>query len=142
MLVIKLIVAVATIGLFAFCISKFNQHCTGKFGHAFFSKGAFFITTAALGMLIVGNMWHNSAIQQHGDTLNGIMVMAIGVLLACCLVYANIRKTNAVYGIGGSIVQLGLFSLLAWISLPFIVFGLACQFFLLLTAKHVYVVNR
>jgi len=142
MLVIKLIIIAAAIAGLVLAITKFNQHCTAKFGHAFFTKTAFYITAAALGLLAVGNMWRHSAIQSHGDALNGIVVMVVGALLACWLVYVNIRRTDAAYGIGGSVVQLGLFSVLAWVWLPLMVLGLIGQFLLLMTAKPVYVVNR
>ena len=123
-------------------ITKFNQHCAAKFGHAFFTKTAFYITAAALGLLVVGNLWRHSAIQSHGDALNGIVVMVLGALLACWLVYVNIRRTDALYGIGGSVAQLGLFSALAWVWLPLMVLALIGQFLLLMTAKPVYLVNR
>ena len=142
MLVIKLLVVAAVIAALVLGITMFNQHCTAKFGHAFFTKKAFYITAAALALLIVGNMWRHSATQSHGDALNGIVVMVVGVLVACWLVYVNIRRTDAVYGIGGSVVQLGLFSVSAWVWLPLMVLALIGQFLLLMTAKPVYVVNR
>lgn len=142
MLVIKLIVIAAAIAALVLGITKFNQHCTAKFGHAFFTKTAFYITAAALGLLAVGNMWRHSAIQSHGDALNGVVMMVLGALLACWLVYVNIRRTDAMYGIGGSVAQLGLFSVLAWVWLPLMVLALIGQFLLLMTAKPVYVVNR
>ena len=142
MLVIKLIVVAAVIAAFAVGVTMFNHHCTAKFGHAFFTKKAFYITSAALAMLIVGNMWRHSAIQSHGDTLNGIVVMILGALLACWLVYVNIRRTDAMYGIGGSVAQLGLFSVLALVWLPLMVVALIGHFLLLMSAKPMYVVNR
>jgi len=142
MLVIKLLAIVAAIAALVLGITKFNQHCAAKFGHAFFTRTAFYITAAALGLLAVGNMWRHSAIQSHGDALNGVVVMVLGALLACWLVYVNIRRIDAVYGIGGSVAQLGLFSVLAWVWLPLMVLALIGQFFLLMTAKPVYVVNR
>lgn len=142
MFVIKVILVVVVIAAFVFAIAWFNGHCSEKFGHAFFTKPAFYSTAAALGLLIAGHMWWRSAIQSHGDTLNGIVVMALGVLVACWLIYTNIRRTDAVYGIGGSVVQLGLFSALAWVWLPLMVVALIGQFLLLATAKPVYVVNR
>ncbi|KVA16851.1 hypothetical protein [Burkholderia ubonensis] len=142
MLVIKLIIAIAAIATIVFGITKFNQHCLDKFGHAFFTKPAFYATTVALVLLIAGNYWRHSAALNHGDTLNGIAIMAIGVAVAGWLVYVNIRRTDAIYGIGGSVVQLGLFSALAWVSLPLMALVLVGQFLLIMTARPVYVVNR
>lgn len=142
MLVIKLIIAIAAIAAIVFGVSKFNQHCLDKFGHAFFTKPAFYTTTAALVLLIAGNYWRHSAATSHGDTLNGIALMGFGVAVACWLVYVNIRRTDAIYGIGGSVVQLDLFSALAWVSLPLMALVLIGQFLLIMSAKPVYVVNR
>lgn len=142
MLVIKILIGVALIFALYMGATKFNQHCNAKFGHAFFTKGAFFATLAALALIIAGNMWRHSALESHGDALNGIVVMVVGVAIACFMVVANIRRTNMQYGVGGSVVQLGLFFALAWIALPLLIFGLVCQFLALMTAKPVYVVNR
>ncbi|WP_157379406.1 hypothetical protein [Burkholderia ubonensis] len=54
----------------------------------------------------------------------------------------NIRRTDAIYGIGGSVAQLGLFSALAWVSLPLMALVVIGQFLLIMSAKLVYVVNR
>nr|WP_141661926.1 hypothetical protein [Burkholderia ambifaria] len=110
--------------------------------NAFFTKPAFYATAVALVLLIAGNYWRHSAAIGHGDTLNGIAVMAIGIAVACWIVYINIRRTDVIYGIGGSIVQLGLFSALAWVSLPLMALVLIGQFWLIMSAKPVYVVNR
>ncbi|WP_157632990.1 hypothetical protein [Burkholderia ubonensis] len=56
--------------------------------------------------------------------------------------YVNIRRTDALYGVDGSIAQLGLFSVLAWVSLPLMALVLFGQFLLIVTAKPVYVANR
>ncbi|WP_144030192.1 hypothetical protein [Burkholderia sp. AU16741] len=142
MLVIKLIIAIAAIAAIVFGVLKFNKHCLDKFGHAFFTKPAFYATAAALVLLIAGNYWRHSAEISHGDTLNGIALMALGAAVACWLVYVNIRRTDVIYGIGGSVVQLGLFSALAWVSLPLMALVLIGQFLLIMSAKPVYVVNR
>jgi hypothetical protein len=47
MLMIKLLSVAAVVVIFVTGIQRFNQHFEGKFGHAFFTKTAFFITAAA-----------------------------------------------------------------------------------------------
>ncbi|BFG80540.1 hypothetical protein PTKU46_85740 [Paraburkholderia terrae] len=142
MLVIKLILAVVVIGALIFGIKQFNQHCMSRFGHAFFTKRAFYITATAIAVFTVGNMWRRSSLEGHGDTLNGIVLMVVGVLIACWLIYENVRRTNSIWGIVGSVGQLGLFSVLAWVWLPLMAIALLCQFLALASAKPVYVVNR
>lgn len=58
------------------------------------------MTAVTLVLLVIGGYWRHSAELNHGDTLNGIMVMGIGVALAGWMVYVNIRRTDVVYGIG------------------------------------------
>lgn len=142
MLVIKILAGLAIIFALYISVSKFNNHCSGLFGHAFFTRNAFLVTVASLVFLIVGNMWRQSAAVHHGDVLNGTVVMLIGAGITFFMIYSNIKRTNLVYGIGGSVVQLGLFFALAYISIPFVIIGLFCYFFTLASAKPVYIVNR
>ncbi|WP_296651335.1 hypothetical protein [Paraburkholderia sp.] len=142
MLVIKLILVVSVLVAFFLSIAKFNNHCASKFGHAFFTKRAFYITAAAIGVYAVGELWRNSAQQSHADTLNGIVLMIVGGLIAAWLVFDNVRRTDPLYGIAGSAASLGLFSVLAWVWLPLMAIGLICYFLMLMSAKPVYVVNR
>lgn len=142
MLMIKLLGVAVVVVIFVMGIQRFNQHCERKFGHAFFTKTAFFITAAVLCLLYAGYLWRQSALQSHGDALNGLVLLGIGVLLAGWMVYINIQRTNAIYGIGGSVAQLGLFSILAAVFLP-LVFGLlVLQFFFSAGTTPVYVMNR
>ncbi|RDU94564.1 hypothetical protein [Trinickia dinghuensis] len=142
MLVIKLILVAAVLAALFVGIAKFNNHCASKFSHAFFTKRAFYMTAAAIGVYAVGEMWKHSSQQSHGDPLNGIVLMVVGGLIAAWLVFDNVKQTNMLYGIGGSVVSLGLFSVLAWIWLPLMAIGLVCYFLTLMSAKPVYVVNR
>ncbi len=142
MLVIKLILVAAVLFAFFVGITKFNSHCGAKFGHAFFTKRAFYFTATAIGVYAVGEMWRHSAQQSHGDTSNGIVLMLVGGLIAAWLVFDNVKRTDPLYGIAGSVVSLGLFSVLAWVWLPLMAIGLVCYFLMLMSAKPVYVLNR
>lgn len=75
MLVIKLILAIAAIAAIVMGIRKFDQHCTGKFGHGFFTKAAFYLTATAQGLFVVGSMWRQAAVQSNGDEQNGAVLM-------------------------------------------------------------------
>lgn len=142
MLMIKLISVAAVIVIFVMGIQRFNQHCEGKSGHAFFTKTAFFMTAVVLCLIYAGYLWRQSALQSHGDGLNGLVLIGIGVLLAGWMIYINVQRTDAIYGIGGSVAQLGLFTMLAAVFLP-LVFGLLIlQFFFSASVTPVYVVNR
>jgi hypothetical protein len=142
MLVLKILAVIAAIAGLIAVVTWFNEHCVAKFGHAFFTKKAFGITTAALCLLFLGHMWQVSAIKNHGDVLNGIVLMVIGALVACGMVYVNVRRTNVAYGISGSVAQLGLFGILAAVWLPLMLMGLVLYWLVLWASTPVYVVNR
>jgi hypothetical protein len=139
MLVFKLILAAVVIGGPAFAIKKFNRHCAVKFGHAFFTKKTFYITAAALVLFFGGEMWRDLAVERHGDALIGPMLMVLGIVAASLLLYVNVKRTDRACGIGGSVVQLAVFSALAWTWLPLMLLGLIWQFLLMMDAKPIYV---
>lgn len=58
------------------------------------------------------------------------------------MLYINIRRTGLLYGLGATVVQLGLFYVLAWIGVPLLLFALVCQCMVLAAARPVYVINR
>lgn len=142
MLILKIIMVIAAISSLVFGLSRFNLHCSRKFGHMFFTKSMFYATATALAFIVAGCVWRQSAVETNGDQLNGIVLIVIGTLIAFAMIVGNIRQTNLVYGIGGSIVQLGLFSVLAYVSITMMIVVLFFQFLMLASAKRVYVINR
>lgn len=142
MLILKASIVVAILVGVVLGIKRFNEHCRCKFGHSFFSKKAFYWTALALCLLVTGNLWRASAEQQQGDTHNGTILMVVGIAVALWLVYVNVKQTNLIYGIGGSVLQISVFSLLAWVSIPVLALVLLCQFLVLAAAKPVYIINR
>ncbi|MEA3118347.1 MAG: hypothetical protein QOI13_1617 [Paraburkholderia sp.] len=131
MLEFKLLLATVIIGGPALGIKKFDRHCAARFGHAFFTKKTFFITVATLLLFCGGNLWRDAAVESHGDAVNGTLLMMLGALLACGLLYVNIKRTDVACGMGGTVVQLAIFGALAWFWLPLMLLGLGWQFLLL-----------
>jgi hypothetical protein len=142
MLILKIILVVAAMSSLVFGLSRFNLHCSRKFGHMFFTKSMFYATATALAFIVAGCVWRQSAVETNGDQLNGVVLIVIGALIAIAMIVGNIRQTNLVYGIGGSIVQLGIFSVLAYVSITVMIVVLFFQFLMLVSAKRVYVINR
>jgi hypothetical protein len=143
MLMLKILAVLGVLVAVLIGLAIFNEHCIERFGHAFFTRAAFYQTAAALVLILVGNLWRESAARQHGDVLNGEILMGAGVGIAIWLIYRNFKRTNVAYGIGGSVLQIGVFSLLTWISIPILIFGLLCWFLMVIfSTQAVYVVNR
>jgi len=64
-------------------------------------------------------------------------LMVLGTLVACWLLYVNIKRTDPACGMGGTVVQLAIFAALAWFWLPLMLLGLAWQFLLMTDEKPV-----
>ncbi|WP_322044111.1 hypothetical protein [Paraburkholderia sp. J67] len=142
MLVIKIFIGLAIIfGLYT-GVKRFNILCNDKFGHVFFTKHAFIATIAALILILIGNWWRQSAAQSHGDVLNGIIIMALGLAIAGYMIVVNVRETDIVYGVGGSVVQLGAFFILAYLAIPLMIVAAFFCFFANARVVPVRVVNK
>lgn len=142
MLVIKCLLAIALVGLLFFALVRFNEHCSSRFGHQFFTREIFVWIVVAQGLFIVGGLWWQSALKQHGDTLNGMIIVAGGALAVGWIVYRNFRETNLLYGVMGSALQIVLFVVLGWIVLPFMAMLFLLRALLYSDAKPVYIVNK
>ena len=58
------------------------------------------------------------------------------------LVFLNFKNTNLVYGLGGSAVQLAVFSVLAYFGVVYVILGLVIHLLGSRHARRVYVVNK
>lgn len=139
MLVLKILAYFAGFASVVALIIGFNRHCDNKFGYRFFSIMAFIILMLASGCLMAGHYWYESAMHHHGDTLNGMIIMAIGILAAAVQIFWNYRETNVLYGTGGTAVQFGLFGGLTFIAWPLLLLVLVLSFLCGFGAKPVFV---
>ena len=128
MLVLEILgVCALAIAIFA-ALKAFHAHCQDKFGYSFLSTGAFLATACSLAFLLGGHAWRESALKSHGDALNGLVIMIIGGLIVATLVRLNFVRTNAVYGAGGTVLQLSLFATLAYVGFFILIAALALAF--------------
>jgi len=99
-------------------ISKFNQYCFDRFDHAFFSKIGFYIVTIATLLFYYGSKWMQSL--DKDIALNGIVLFVAGAVVSLFLIYRNIKDSNLIFGAFGSFLQLSIFGLIAYQSIPFL----------------------
>ena len=142
MFMMKLVIAAAVVLAGAFGMKWCNQRCQSRFGHAFFTKRAFMFTTLAMLLAVIGYTWRDHALYEHGDPLNGLVVMCVGALFAGMLVFENVRRMGAMYGMGGSLLQLGVLGALAWVSLPVMIIFAFGYVLWMSRVRPVYVANR
>ncbi len=105
-------------------ISKFNQYCFDRFDHTFFSKIGFYIVTIATLLFYYGSKWMQSL--DKDIALNGIVLFVAGAVISLFLIYRNIKDSNLIFGAFGSFLQLSIFGLIAYQSIPFLFIFLIC----------------
>jgi hypothetical protein len=117
MFMLKLLGALVSLLILYGLLAAFNEHCQKKFSYRFFNFTSFIICAAAIGLVGLGSAWRTSAAAApDGDVLNGIVLMALGAALAIGLVVYNFKKTDWIYGTGGTLVQLSIFGVLAYVA--------------------------
>lgn len=121
MLVLQIIAGLAILAATVWAFFAFNKHCEEKFNYRFFTKQSFLIVGAAIITIALGNEWRLNLIKEHGDVLNGILVMGVGGVIALYLTFVNFKKTNLIYGLAGSTVQIVLFGTLAYIGIAVLI---------------------
>jgi len=138
---LKIVGAVVLLILILGLLFAFDEHVEQKFGHRFFTKATFIAKVVSCVMMIFGYDWHLSALQSHGDPLNGWVLAGVGAVILLGIAINNVVKTNFVYGIGGSLIQLPLFAALGYISMPFLAVGAVLSVFAAMATPTVRVVK-
>ncbi len=142
MLVLSIIGTIlAVIVIVGLCL-YFNMHCNEKFSYYFLSRFSLSLIAISATLLLIGYEWYKYSLAEQGDTLNGIILMIIGVCIVLALLYLNIKSTNFIYGILGSILQLGIFLPLWYAGIIFMIIGIVFCFLIGFLVKPVYVVNK
>jgi hypothetical protein len=146
MLVITIAGCLLAITLVIWALSAFEDFAARRYNHRFFTVGSFFATAAAVGCILGGRYWWQLALQQSGDVLNGIVLMALGSVLVLGMIIRNLRRAGCVVGACGSVLQVSVFGTLGSLGLVALGVGLllsfVCVLLLSVGATQVYVVNR
>ena len=142
MLVLKIIGGLLALALVLFLLFIFDERCDEKFGHRFFKFSSLGILTVSVGIIQIGQIWYESSLESGSDTLNGLVLMIIGGLILLSVVLYNLKETNFVYGLFGSIIQISIFGTLAFISLPFLAAFAIFSILSYLFPEKVYFIRR
>jgi len=114
-------------------IRLFTHHCRGRFGRSFFTARGFWLAAIASNFLWWGYYFRVTAPLRHTPPSGGLILMAIGIVVAAWLIYENVRNTDLMHGIGGSSLQFVLFFPVALYGIP--LFVIAMLFLLFATYK-------
>lgn len=142
MLVLQIIGGLLALALVLFLLFIFDELCDEKFGHRFFKFSSFIILAVSVGTMMIGNMWYESSLESGSDTLNGLVLMIVGGLILLSVVFYNLKKTNFVYGLFGSTIQISIFGTLVLISLPIFAVFAVISIIGSFAAQPVYMVNK
>lgn len=143
LIVVGIIVALV---ILAGVIMFFNEHCEDKFDHAFFTKPMLIILGIAGGLFIWGVSWYNSSVVNAkgyellgiiftSETLNGIVLVIIALLIYLGVAIYNFVVTNWIYGFFGTLVQFSLLSIIAYFGVILVVGYFAIMFMLTIFAS-------
>lgn len=106
---VVIIVLVAILIIYAL-IMRIDDYFQSKFSYNFIRTS--FIMLIAAVLTIIGSYWCYRAMRSGDDVLNGLILMMIGGLIAFGLISYTIWKTNLIYTILITSLQIGIFPLL------------------------------
>ncbi len=138
MVVLSIIGIVIALILVALFIKVSNAHSVKVYGYEIFNAGNFIVSVLGYLAIYFGNRWYSDALKEHGDLLNGELLMGIGGLFLLAVVYLNIKNTSLLYGLVMSFVMEILYAAVTPVVL-FVLF-MAVAFFA--ETKPVYNINN
>jgi len=129
MTILKIVSAILALLAFVVALSAFEHHCSRKFGYRFFTRTTFTLTLISCALVAVGYHWHTTAAAAYAPALNGLLLAGGGAVILIGIACLNIVRTNWLYGIVGSIIQLPLFVSLTYAGWPFLLLGIVAYIF-------------
>jgi len=90
---------------------KFNEYTQKQYRYVFFEMNSFLAIGISYGLLFFGNSWYETALGKGEDTLNGIILMVIAVIIILAMIVKNFYETDFTIGLFGTLFQLSLYVL-------------------------------
>ena len=109
MLVLKIIGVLAVLFLLAMFVSRMNSYTQKKYRYEIFNWYNLTAAGVGYGFMLYGRSWYLEEVTKGGDTLNGMILFAIGMFIIFMVVRNNIKKTSFKFGLYFSVVQLALY---------------------------------
>ena len=141
MIVLTVLAVLLAVVLMLAALLWFERHALQRYGHQFFTKGAFAAAAVAAACIVGGRHWWLAS-RGDGDPLNGILLIALGSIVGLALVARNLRRTGLVIGTCGSLLQVSVFGVIGYFGLVVLAIGFFFMLLVLGNAKPVWMVNR
>lgn len=81
--IIGIILAAFLLYLFIDYVNKYSQE---KYSYQFFNWGNYIATAVGYALIYFGQSWYWKAFLNSGDTLNGLLLVLIGILLVVIVI--------------------------------------------------------
>ncbi|OYQ77960.1 hypothetical protein B9T19_09295 [Ignatzschineria sp. F8392] len=127
MTVLIVLGVISGILLFMGAIYLFNQHCEDKFGYQFLTVGATGFLGIGAAIFYGGLKWYQSSLTGTGseflglevnrETLNGLVVMGLAIILYLFAAIVNYKETDWLYGTIGTALQFTLLPIFAYLGI-------------------------
>lgn len=109
MFVLSLIALIAASAALYGFIEWFNSYTHEKARYKFFTMEHSAAMVISYGLIFFGNGNMQSALENHGDALNGALVIGIGAVILIGVIVNNFKNTPKKLAIIGSIFQIILY---------------------------------
>jgi hypothetical protein len=119
-----------------------DVHSYKRFQYKFFTLKSFSTVVAGIVFLILGIMWRLHAEKVGQDQSGGIALIGAAGCVLWWVLFRNITKTNLLVGLGGSIVQVVLFAVLAYVGIFTAILSVIFVGVIIAFIQPVYIVNR
>ena len=125
MVVLSIVGIIVALIIAYMAIQAFNRHSMKKYKYEIFNSATFILSFLGYVAIFFGYDWYTSAVAEHGDLLNGELLMSIGIIFLLLVLFINIVNTSLFYGLIMRVV-VELFYLVATPPLLiFIILGIA-----------------
>lgn len=126
MLVIKVLIGALVLFSLYYIISRLNEKAIASFKHDFFSTNLFVLAFVSYVSIYVGHFWYVKELATNGgDPLSGALVMSFGIIGLLTILILNIKQTNILVGVLGTLIQLPLFVIGSFFAVFIIIAAIA-----------------
>jgi len=126
MLVIKIILGSLILFSLYYIISRLNEKAIATYKHDFFSTNLFILAFVSYVSIYSGHFWYVEELASNGgDPLSGALVMSFGIIGLLTILILNIKQTNILVGVIGTLIQLQLFMLGSFFAVFIIIAAIA-----------------
>ncbi len=110
MTVLYILGALLVIFIIFVIVGMINDFSESRYNYEFFTWGNLFFTTVAYLSIYFGRKWYLAdLIAKNGDTLNGVVLIAIGGLMLLGLLITHMKNTNIIFGFVVGFIQFALY---------------------------------